>query len=239
MPAGTITDEDTAPAARHNLFNRHPRLTTLAVYSLIALALVLVDFGAARLLIERPGFRVPHHWHHHGLDPLYSKQHSQFGLTHVVTTNSLGLRDSAARRVRSQSSSYRLLFLGDSFTEGVGVDYERTFVGRIGSMLPDVETLNAGVVSYSPHLYFRKLEFLVERQGLKIDEVTVFIDLSDPQDEILYRDLQPRSQPMLAWRDGLRLYLRWNSYLYYAIDNQRLLREYGRPADGVIRGLPP
>jgi len=38
----------------------------------------------------------------------------------------------------------RVLFVGDSFTEGVGVPYEGTFVGRFGSAFPNLDVLNAG-----------------------------------------------------------------------------------------------
>ena len=75
--------------------------------------------------------------------------------------------------------------MGDSFTEGGLLDYTDTFVGRIDSDLGEkkIEVLNAGVSSYSPIIYWRKIKYLIEDMKLKFDEVVVFIDISDPYDE--------------------------------------------------------
>ena len=85
--------------------------------------------------------------------------------------------------------------MGDSFVEGLGLDYDETFVGLVDSMLREgeraIETLNAGVVSYSPKLYYLKLKGLVD-SGLKIDQAIVFVDISDIQDEIVYEQFRPR-----------------------------------------------
>ena len=82
----------------------------------------------------------------------------------------------------------RIVFIGDSFTEGVGVEYQSTFVGLISSRLEqhNVEVLNAGVVSYSPIIYWRKIKYLLEDVELKFDELVVFIDISDIQDDAIY-----------------------------------------------------
>src|SRR6185295_4608588 len=64
-----------------------------------------------------------------------------------------------------------------------------TFAGmlyRAGQERADkVDFLNAGVVSYSPTLYYRKVKHLIE-SGLQFDEVVVLPDLSDVQDEALF-----------------------------------------------------
>jgi hypothetical protein len=81
-----------------------------------------------------------------------------------------------------------VLFLGDSFTEGIGVPYGETFVGRLDRELrgKGVRVLNGAVASYSPLLYWRKSLDLIERRGLNVGEVVVFIDISDVQDEASY-----------------------------------------------------
>jgi hypothetical protein len=43
-----------------------------------------------------------------------------------VFTDSLGFKDASRRAVPDRR---RILFIGDSFTEGVGLPYEQTFVG--------------------------------------------------------------------------------------------------------------
>lgn len=39
---------------------------------------------------------------------------------------------------------HRILFIGDSFTEGAGLPFEQTFVGMFSQGVPDVDVLNAG-----------------------------------------------------------------------------------------------
>ena len=45
-----------------------------------------------------------------------------------------------------------------------------------------IEFLNAGVASYSPSIYYRKIKYLLE-SGLQFDEVVLFSDTSDVTDE--------------------------------------------------------
>ena len=104
-----------------------------------------------------------------------------------IFTNSLGFKDAAARRVLSTVDRKRIVFIGDSFTEGVGLPYEQTFVGRFAQAFPEIEVLNAGVSSYAPSVYYEKLKYYLDN-GLKFDEAIVYIDISDIQDEsISYR----------------------------------------------------
>jgi lysophospholipase L1-like esterase len=81
--------------------------------------------------------------------------------------------------------SQRILFIGDSFTEGIGVEFEDTFVGIIGKKLSydSIEILNAGVSSYSPAIYYRKTKYLLEETNISFDSLVVFLDISDIEDE--------------------------------------------------------
>jgi hypothetical protein len=85
----------------------------------------------------------------------------------------------------------RVVFIGDSFTEGSGVPYEQTFVGRFGRAFPDLDVLNAAVGSYSPSIYFQKLKHFLD-VGLRFDEAIVYIDISDIQDEAVYYSYDER-----------------------------------------------
>jgi hypothetical protein len=135
--------------------------------------------------------------YNHGLRPSTTAESSWANLHFTLFTNSLGFKDQAVRDVPLTSDSRRILFIGDSFTEGVGVAYEQTFVGRIGaelSSVADVEVFNAGVVSYSPSIYYSKIRHLLEEVGLEIDDVVVFIDISDMHDDgVRYRLLDDAS----------------------------------------------
>ena len=49
---------------------------------------------------------------------------------------------------------FDIAFIGDSFTEGVSLEYKNTFVGQISNYLSNYKIANLGVVSYSP-IYFQ------------------------------------------------------------------------------------
>ena len=102
-----------------------------------------------------------------------------------VRTNSLGFKDREIRDIPMVSDGHRILFMGDSFAEGVGYDWEHTFVGIIDSALAlkGIEVLNAAASGYSPIIYWRKTAYLIEDVGLKFDEMIVFPDVSDAIDE--------------------------------------------------------
>lgn len=128
---------------------------------------------------------------HHTLRPNTEFLYQRWGnLRHSVATNSLGFRDKTVRHVPLSSEKYRILFMGDSFAYGVGLPYEKTFVCLIDSELEEknVEVLNAGVVSYSPAIYWKKTEYLLSKAGLRFDSLVVFLDISDIQDEADFYD---------------------------------------------------
>src|SRR5262249_42014195 len=104
---------------------------------------------------------------------------------HLVT-NSLGFKDAAVRNVPLTTATRRVVVIGDSFTEGLGVPFEETFAGLLAEAgqrrAEKTEFLNAAVASYSPTIYYRKVKLLLD-SGLKFDEVLVLPDLSDVQDE--------------------------------------------------------
>ncbi len=80
--------------------------------------------------------------------------------------------------------------MGDSFTYGVGLPYEKTFICLLESELAPrgVEILNAAVVSYSPAIYWKKTQDLLDRVGLRFVHLVVFLDISDIQDEAEFYD---------------------------------------------------
>jgi hypothetical protein len=107
-------------------------------------------------------------------------------LRYPLITNSLGFKDATTRDVPLKSASRRILIIGDSFAEGIGMRFEDSFAGilqQAGQARGDkVEFLNAGVASYSPSIYYRKIKFLID-SGLHFDEVLLFSDPSDVTDE--------------------------------------------------------
>jgi hypothetical protein len=103
-----------------------------------------------------------------------------------LITNNFGFKDSAVRDVPLKSSSRRILLIGDSLAEGIGMTFDHSFAGELEhagqERTEKVEFLNAGVASYSPSIYYRKIKYLLER-GLQFDEVVLLSDSSDVEDE--------------------------------------------------------
>jgi len=132
-----------------------------------------------------------------------------------VRTNSLGFKDREVREVKLESAGRRLLLIGDSFTEGVGVEYSRTFAGIVAESFAGqgVELLNAAVISYAPTIYYSKIRYLVEEVGLEFDEVVVFLDISDIEDEAWFYELDPEGVVHLREESTPRWARIWNGQL--------------------------
>ena len=77
-------------------------------------------------------------------------------------------------KMSSNAREFDIAFIGDSFTEGVGVNYQETFVGRIKSQFDNLNIANLGVVSYSPSIYFTKLKYLLD-DGYKFKRVIILL----------------------------------------------------------------
>lgn len=184
---------------------------------LLSVGLFLVLDLVAGILVDgdtQRSFRQPHPYYHHGLRPNQNRLTHWGGHRYRMITNSLGFRDKETRAISLASESPRVLLIGDSTIEGLGVAYDQTVAGQLARVWePDgVEVLNAGVVSYSPHLYYLRTRYLIEQRQLDFDHLIVFIDISDIQDETFYQDFQPGS-------DGFRQPGWWqqNSLLARAI----------------------
>jgi len=196
-----------------NIFEKHAKLTTIILILVGLLVLLSIDRVLAGIFL-RNSIRIQDLFFHHALLP-NSYESSKWGndMTYTFFTNSLGFKDKENRDVELTTNKYRIVFIGDSFTEGVGYPYEKTFVGYINSTLDSskYDVLNAGVISYSPKLYFLKMKTLIEDTGLKMNELVCFIDISDIQDEIVYEDFQPENQ--LSYKNSLKNYIQKKSLI--------------------------
>jgi len=118
-----------------------------ALFLLVELAMHVIWPDANPLLgpqFVASKFRVAHPVYGHTFRPNYEGD-EQWGTTrNNVVTNSLGFKDATSREVPLRPDRKRVLFVGDSFTDGVGVPYEEPFVGRFGSAFPNLDVLNAG-----------------------------------------------------------------------------------------------
>jgi lysophospholipase L1-like esterase len=162
----------------------------MAVHAAIALYGIAIfaalDFGYSTWISSEASPRIAVRPYDHGLAPNFDG-YVRFGeYRYRFYTNSLGFRDMTTRQVPLGSDRRRILLIGDSVTEGMVATFEESFAGllyRAGQEAsPPVEFLNAAVASYSPAIYYAKIKYLLA-SGLKFDEVAVFSDISDVQDE--------------------------------------------------------
>lgn len=183
------------PSNRTNRFEKHPVITIGIVILLGTLTTAIVFLAICRFYpwrVEEKDFydaaftyREASPVFHHSLSKNRAVMAAWGPLRYRLYTNSLGFRDRYVRDVPLNVENHRILLMGDSFTEGIGLPYDDTFAGIIARTLKveNVDVLNAGVVSYSPIIYWRKTKYLIETVGLQFDEMVVFLDISDARDE--------------------------------------------------------
>ena len=74
----------------------------------------------------------------------------QFGNSIIpVRTDAFGFRQALSK---SENLKSKVIFLGDSFTYGINLPFEKTFAGIFAEQTK-IKILNAGVASYSPTPY--------------------------------------------------------------------------------------
>ncbi len=202
---------------KNRWFEKYP---TFSLVVIVIIAVIIVDFISALIFIPEDynSFRTADPYYHHGLLPNRHARNIWGDRIFDIYTNSLGFKDQSAEILALNPDKKRIVFIGDSFTESMGMTWEESFAGIISSQLPDREILNAGVVSYSPKLYYLKTKYLIENVKLKFDELYVFIDNSDPLNELTYEDFEPYNDKALK-KAGYKIkrYLFSHSYLYYSV----------------------
>lgn len=192
--------------------NSTSKYTVLLVLFLLGL-FIAIDLIMGKIIIGNTTrtFRSKHFYYHHGLLPNRKAVAEWYNISYPLYTNSLGFRDSGNTEVPLTTDKNRILFLGDSHTEGVGVSFQDTFTGRLLEVVDSSrqEILNAAAVSYSPRIHYLKAKYLLEEVGLKFDELFVFLDMSDIQNEIVYENYQPEDPDII-------------NRLFYAVKNAAL-----------------
>ena len=232
----------TASAPRRSPFERHPWIT-LGLLGLVGVLGTDVVFTRVYRSVRPPAsngpeFRIRNPVYDHGFRPFASVDREYWGpWVASYRINSLGFRDRVVREVPLESPRRRLLFIGDSFVEGMGFDYERSFVGQVDAALaPGVEVLNAGVASYCPIIYERKVRYLLDDVGLRFQDLVVFIDIGDILDEVTYKldaagNVVPRQarrhkegplnrvygDPLFGRFGPLESFLRWNTLICFPV----------------------
>jgi hypothetical protein len=116
------------------LKGRSPTRTRVCV-GLYCLAIFLVfDFVYSSVLYDPGspgGGRTRNAIYDHGFVPNFAGIERWGRLSYWLYTNNLGLKDAAVRIVPPVSEMWRVLVIGDSFTEAIGLRFEDSFVGML------------------------------------------------------------------------------------------------------------
>lgn len=194
------------PSHRNFLINLLLLFIVLAI-SYAALEFTIYKLGLANSLNN---WRQADDTFHHSLRPNSEGMYVFPGdFTMLYKINSLGFRDEAAREVdysTKEKEEFRIVFIGDSFTEGFGLNYSDTFSALVGIRLkqerPETKwtVINGGVASYSP--LFENVYIKKKIIPLKPDLVILNLDLGDFFDDYKW------SQPGLAEFDAKGLPVR-------------------------------
>ena len=160
------------------------------------LILLTADFFLSNLYFNKKEFwkydkllnyywRVSSNIYHHGLmENVDVVEPWGFSLKKKLITNSIGFRDYSIREISKVPEKKRILLIGDSAIEGAGYDYEHTIGGLLQNHLSNkYEVLNSAVGSYSPGIYFKKVNHYIN-EGYIFDKAIIFLDPSDIIDEI-------------------------------------------------------
>lgn len=146
----------------------------------------ITDFLVGPYLIKLVSKKINHTTNHKVYDHDLKKNFKESlewvpGKKYLFCTDQNSFRTSCDK-INSKNKKFDLVFIGDSFTEGVGLEYQNTFVGKISNHLNNYKIANLGVVSYSPSIYFSKLKYLIDN-NYKFDRVIIYFDISDVYDD--------------------------------------------------------
>ena len=132
---------------------------------------------------EEKKYRIKHNYFHHTLKENIEAKSYWGPYVYKTCTDRNGFRK-MCNKTKIVSKKKNIVLIGDSFTEGIGLNYEKTFAGMLSNSSKN-NIINMGVISYSPIIYKNKIQFYLDK-GFKIDHLFVFIDISDIDDETIY-----------------------------------------------------
>lgn len=196
-----------------------------------ALGLVLAEI-ALRLFLPQPvswlaifdrHARLPFHGHLASLDTTVDTGETRFR----ILTDARGFR--VGEDGGPASPGKQILWIGDSFTFGQGVDYEHSFVGLVDALSgPAVAHLNSGVNGYGPPQYRAVLEDALGT-GLHPDVVVVSVFVGNDFHDCKWAKDAPVRDGLLGNSGELKFLVKRHSHLYrfVAARYHRLLEPRG------------
>ena len=177
----------------------------LIIFFISILLFLFVDFFFGNLILTKlninrdNSFRISNNYYQHGFKKNYSTKNAYWGpYKYIFCSNHLGLRSNCSYL---EKNKYDYAFIGDSQTEGVGLNYEDTIAGLFSDKT-NKSVLNLGIVSASPSIYFKRIDYFL-KQDVYFNELFMFIDLSDIHDEIGYNENLLNSENSYVCRNNL------------------------------------
>lgn len=182
-------------------------LAVAVVACFVIAELIFAFFGVSALQQDVSSYRQADGVLHHGFVPNGSGafKSSEWDVSYSIS--SLGFRD-REYGISKPENTFRILMLGDSYTEGYGVEAAESFSKQLEKMLNDksssgkanvgksrqasaisrdYEVINTGVGSYSPIIEYLLLKY--KGVALQPDMVILNFDWSDPYDDYVYSKL--------------------------------------------------
>ena len=183
-------------------------------------------------------------WHYaHSPNDTFLVDHSEF--QYIYHTNSFGLREKK-ESFTGDSSVFKILALGDSYTEGVGAPADSTWPSFLETYLNrktngSVEVYNAGVSGSDPFYNYKMLE--TSLVDLKPDLVIQAFNSTDMDDFILRGGMerfQPNNHvsfPPLPWWEPLFRFSHIFRSLTFAIGNNHYLVKDSEMGDYFTKSI--
>ncbi len=145
-----------------------------------------------------------------------------------VKTNELSMRIANDDNFKVDKEKNYIGFVGDSFVYGSGIDYKDHFISKLDNKKNNF--LNLGYVSYSPSIYFKRIEHLILNEKIKFKSIFLFIDHSDIQDEGQFYREDINGNIVRKWINDndvrsknrkylIKNYLKKNSFIYKLYEN--------------------
>lgn len=117
------------------------------------------------------------------------------------TTDEFGCRKN---KLAADKKKKKWLFIGDSVTEGVGVEDEETFTSLCSEELKEYSLLNCSLIGYATPDYYNVLQSYLSTSDSSVELVTVFFCLND-----VYGRAKTDNLPVMAKQDGVHRIAAW------------------------------
>jgi hypothetical protein len=154
-------------------------LVVIILLGILEIIFRILDFGYGNSPLDSD--RIMHHVHPKNYAFSSYNPNNEYGGFKIFY-------DEYGNRINPHDSSKNkgeVWFLGDSFTEALQVEWDSSFVGRVGT-LSNNRTVNFGTSSYSPLLYVIQLRSLLQKSAVKPKFVFIQLYNNDVTDDESY-----------------------------------------------------